>query len=451
MKKSNLSFKLVVAICSVFVVLLGIQSCEDSNIKREKIVIEEPDFTKASGLEYYYPDSGGVATQLLIKGFNLGSDTSLLRVTVNNKNARIVGAKNDFVYAIVPTRADTGLVRLFLRNGGVEQEFVADKEFKYQFRRNVSTFAGQYDKPDVVDGPYKDAKFRRPWWLFSDKDGVVYVLEEGRGTDKNGALRRLYNGMVETLAQNNSGPFQSPTSACFSITQDTMFIANMKGGGVTTDANVIYSTRDLGFMQWRNLTIFKDALTTAVEVNPKTGEIFFNNQRDGSIYRYNESSPDKREKLWQVNNANDLNMRFKFDRTGDNLYISLENKHCIFKAPYDIETRTMSAPVLWVGEWGESGYVNGVGGGTKFNKPMAMDFDEDGNMYVGDRQNYVVRRITPDAVVSLWAGTPNDWGNMDGLPELAKLRDNDGLCITPDGAMYVTSYNGHNIRKIVVE
>lgn len=60
--------------------------------------------------ESFSPDSGGVKTQLIIRGQNFGTDTAYLKVTVNNKRAAIVGVADDVIYAIVPARADTGYV-----------------------------------------------------------------------------------------------------------------------------------------------------------------------------------------------------------------------------------------------------------------------------------------------------------------------------------------------------
>lgn len=459
MKMHTMSFfKSCIRISSLFIftALLIFNSCESNDIKPDKIDIYPPDFSRESGLEYFYPDSGGLATQLVLKGFNLGSDTSYLKVTVNGKNAKIIGANNDFVYAIVPARADTGLVRLYLGKGDDVKEFVGDKEFLYQFRRNVSTLAGVYEKKyenekQAVDGSYTTALFRRPWFITHDDEGVLYVIDEGRGTKLNGSLRRVFNGVVETITQNNTGPFQSPTSACFSKGQDTLFVANMSGSGVNTDANVIYSTRDGNFTQFKNLTVFSGAQTTSVVVNPVTGELFFNSQNDGYIYKYNPGMPDKREKLHQVNNANGTDLRMVFNPQGTELIICVRNRHCIYKANYNLATKTLDVPQYWVGQWGNSGYTEGQGMAAQFNTPGGSAFDEDGNLYVPERGNHIVRKITPNGQTSLWAGTAGKWGNIEGLPENAQLRDPECVTRLDNGELYVVEQNAHIVRRIVVE
>lgn len=460
MKMQSKNFlKPILSISSLFIISVALlfTNCDSNDIKGDQAVVIPPDFSKESGLEYFYPDSGGLATQLVLKGHNLGSDTSYLKVTVNGKNAQIVGAANDYVYAIVPARADTGEVKLLVGKGDNIRELTGDKLFKYLFKRNVLTLSGSYgnryeDKKTPIDGSFSEARYRRPWSITNDSEGALYVVEEGRGREKNGSLRRLFQGVVETLVQNNEGAFQSPNQICFSVTEDTLFIANMSGDGVNTLANIIFSTRESNFNQWKNFTLFSGAQTTGVAVNPKTGELFFNSQSDGYIYKYNPEMPDKRERLAQVNNANGTELRMMFNPQGTELVLCVANRHCIYKAKYNLATKTLETPQHWVGQWGSDGYVNGKGIAAKFKNPYEGDFDEDGNFYVTERENHIIRKITPDGETSLWAGTPGSYGNKDGLPEVALMRNPQGLTrMKSDGALYVTERDAHVIRRIVVE
>ena len=138
-------------------------ACADNDIAEERHVVYPPDANKESKFVSFSPDSGGVGTQLIIKGENLGTDTSYLRVTVNDKKAAIIGVRNDYIYAVVPARADTGLVKLYVGKGDNVKEFTSDKEFRYKFKRNVSTIAGQNGNASRDDGEYDIPTFRRPW------------------------------------------------------------------------------------------------------------------------------------------------------------------------------------------------------------------------------------------------------------------------------------------------
>lgn len=447
------SKRLGIGMLFIFSLVLFFVNCDGNAIPQDNVTISTPDANKESGIEYYYPDSGAVRTKLIIKGYNLGTDTSLLKVTVNGKNARIVGINNDILYAVVPARADTGLVKLFLTKNGQTQEFAFEKEFLYKFTRNVTTYTGKDIVKERVDGALADARTRRPWFLRRDKDNTLYILEEGRGRNRDGALRRIIDGQVETLYENNGGPFQSPTSMDFSPQQDTMYIAQTSASETNTTAAVAYCTREGGFVNMKTLVDFENAKTTAVAANPITGEVYFNSRGDGYIYKYTGKGTDPKayERVFQVNSATDTELRMRFSEDGKTLYIVVRNRHCIFKSTYNEATRTLSTPVLWVGAWDESGYVNGTGGVARFNNPGGLSIDEDGNAFIPDKNAHIIRKITPKGEVSLYAGMPNQDGYKDGGPEFARFRQPECVEILDDGAIYVADRETYCIRRVMVE
>lgn len=428
--------------------------CSDNDIAEEKHVVVPPDLSQASQFVSFTPDSGGVGTQLIIKGYNLGTDTSYLKVTVNGKRAPIVGVRNDYLYAVVPARADTGLVKLYVGKGDNVQEFTSDTEFRYQFKRNVSTLAGQNGMATRDDGDYDVATFRRPWALFHDDDDVIYEIDEGRGTNKDGALRKMYEGMVETLIQCNSGPFQSPTAGTFNLAQDTIYMVHLYNpDNCTSKVGLVAISRTSGFVDTKALVRMTDPKCTGIAVNPVNGDIIFNNQSDGYLYRYKASSDvdNAYERLHRVRNATNTELKLVFSNDGKYLYEIVKNRHCIYRTPYDIASRTFGEDELWAGQWGTSGYQNGIGTAALFDQPSAAEFDEDGNMYVADKYNHCIRKITPDGEVTLYAGMPRTSGYKDGLPDVAKFNCPEGLTILSDQSIIVADRENQVIRKVVVE
>lgn len=429
-------------------------ACADNDIAEERHVVYPPDANKESKFVSFSPDSGGVGTQLIIKGENLGTDTSYLRVTVNDKKAAIIGVRNDYIYAVVPARADTGLVKLYVGKGDNVKEFTSDKEFRYKFKRNVSTIAGQNGNASRDDGEYDIATFRRPWALFHDNDDVIYEIEEGRGTNKDGALRKLYEGLVETLIQCSSGPFQSPTAAAFNIAQDTIYMVHLYNpDNCTSKVGLIAISRASGFVDVKALVRMADPKCTGIAVNPINDDIIFNNQSDGYLYRYvpNNNIDEAYERLCWVNNATNTELKLVFSNDGKYLYAIVKNRHCIFRMPYDPATRTLGEAVLWAGQWDTSGYQNGIGSSALFDTPSAGEFDEDGNLYIADKNNHCIRKITPDGEVTLYAGMPRTSGYKDGLPEVAMFNSPEGLTILSDQSIIVADRENHVIRKVVVE
>lgn len=141
-----------------------------------------PNLNAPTVFESFSPDSGGVKTQLIIRGQNFGTDTAYLKVTVNNKRAAIVGVADDVIYAIVPARADTGYVRLFVGKDDNVEEYASQTKFIYQFKRNVTTLMGRQGQSGRDDGPYAECKLQRPWFALADKMVPCFLLM--RGVDK---------------------------------------------------------------------------------------------------------------------------------------------------------------------------------------------------------------------------------------------------------------------------
>jgi len=97
------------------------------------------------------------------------------------------------------------------------------------------------------------------------------------------------------------------------------------------------------------------------------------------------------------------------------------------------------------------GYVDGVGGNAKFSLLRGMVIDKNNNLYVGDVAAYAVRKITPDGVVTTFAGVGSS-GYQDGPGISAKFVDIHALGIDKDDNIYVSDGPGNNsssyIRKI---
>ncbi|GGC87056.1 hypothetical protein [Undibacterium terreum] len=96
------------------------------------------------------------------------------------------------------------------------------------------------------------------------------------------------------------------------------------------------------------------------------------------------------------------------------------------------------------------GYSDGVGALAQFHSPTGLAADGAGNVYVADRLNYIVRKITPNGVVSTFAGTAGKSGLIDGAGAAALFVAPMGLAIDPAGNIYVLDLLGSQmaIRKI---
>jgi gliding motility-associated-like protein len=96
---------------------------------------------------------------------------------------------------------------------------------------------------------------------------------------------------------------------------------------------------------------------------------------------------------------------------------------------------------------GVGALVNGTGTAASFYHPGAIAFDVAGNIYVADGQNYVIRKITPAGVVTTYAGS-GSIGSINSPMLSASFNSPSGICFDAAGYMYVADITNNLIRKI---
>ena len=127
---------------------------------------------------------------------------------------------------------------------------------------------------------------------------------------------------------------------------------------------------------------------------------------------------------------------------GGNLFVSDRNNHAIFKVtPGGVST-------LFVGSPGVSGSANGVGTAARFNFPEGIVMDTAGNLYVAEYGNGTIRKVTPGGAVSTLAGSPALIGTADGTGSAARFFAPKGLAIDALGNLYVADTSNHSIRQV---
>jgi DNA-binding beta-propeller fold protein YncE len=104
------------------------------------------------------------------------------------------------------------------------------------------------------------------------------------------------------------------------------------------------------------------------------------------------------------------------------------------------------AAELLAGALGQAGYVDGTGTAARFSRPLGVAVIDD-EIYVADRDNNRIRKITLDGVVTTVAGT-GAAGSDDGA--LAQASFHKPYALACDGAsnLYVSDFEGYVIREI---
>ena len=79
---------------------------------------------------------------------------------------------------------------------------------------------------------------------------------------------------------------------------------------------------------------------------------------------------------------------------------------------------------------------NGQATSATLNWPCGIDIDSSGNVFIGDGDNYRVRKITASTgIITTYAGTGSTSYNGDGgVASSAALKSPNGLCIDTSGS-----------------
>lgn len=130
-----------------------------------------------------------------------------------------------------------------------------------------------------------------------------------------------------------------------------------------------------------------------------------------------------------------------YDQQANVLYIADNGNHCIRK--FDIG----ASVVTTFAGFPQAGFNNATGQQAQFNLPIGLAIDPQGNLYVGDFGNHRVRRITPGAVVTTYAGSGTS-GFLDGASGTARFNGIAGVAVSNSGFVYVADGLNNRIRRI---
>lgn len=123
-----------------------------------------------------------------------------------------------------------------------------------------------------------------------------------------------------------------------------------------------------------------------------------------------------------------------------NVYIADRNNHKIRKI-------TAAGVVTTFAGSGTPGSTDGTGTAASFNEPWGIACDNLGNVYIADTKNFKIRKITPSGAVTTLTGTGSS-AIINGPLASAAFGFPTGIAVASDGTMYVTEFNNHIIRKI---
>jgi hypothetical protein len=284
----------------------------------------------------------------------------------------------------------------------------------YSEAYTFTTFAGMA-MSGSADGAGSDAQFNYPQGVAMDKAGNVYVTDS-----ENFTIRKItVAGEVSTIAgfAGSSGSADGTNSAAR--------FNDPTGIAVDTNGNLYVSDHN-------NSTIRK---ITPVGTNWVVSTIAGQAGNNGSIDGTGPNALFDGPSGEAVDNAG-------------NVYVADRVNNTIRKIR-PVGTHWVVSTIA--GLAGTSGSADGTNSAARFNEPTFVGLDNAGNVYVADRGNNTIRKITPvgaDWVVSTIAGLAGTSGSADGTNSAALFNEPLGVAVDSATNVYVTDYGNYVVRRI---
>ncbi|MFZ6759324.1 hypothetical protein ACO0K9_19130 [Undibacterium sp. Ji50W] len=320
----------------------------------------------------------------------------------------------------------------------------------------VTTLAGTAGVSGWLDGEGKVARFGRPMGITVSAQGDVYVTDaanycvrkitpKGNVTtlagrpgkeeyvDAQGLNARF--GFIKGIAIDNQG-------VLFVADDDNAAVRRVTQEGVVTSLKLIPTADNKGSFDMTE-TSRPDgvAIDNAGNLYLNSGHVMMKVNREGRVsVLAGQGDP------WHTDGVGTLAQFHApgnptLDKAG-NLYVT--DDHLIRKITPQGKVTTIA------GQAEKTGAINGIGSFARFSNPMSLALDKQGNLFVSDRGNGVVRKITTDGAVFTAAGVSgkDGIGYRDGAASSSKFHSTGEIVADTLGNLYLADMGNNVIRKI---
>ena len=305
----------------------------------------------------------------------------------------------------------------------------------------VSTIAGSGNQASV-DGSGPDASLSSPAGVAVDASGNVFITEQGSNKIRKGVPAPL----TQTISFNslaNKSITSLPFAVNASASSGLPVSFSILSGPATLDGNIVTLTGPgtvvVSAFQSGNAsygaapTVYHSFIVTVETTTTYSGYSF--TTLAGSGYTSTSGSEDGISSI----------ASFYFPAgvavdTSGNIFVADTSNHKIRKI-------TPGGVVTTFAGSGTQGATDGAGATARFNSPMGVAADTDGNLYVADTDSNKIRKITSAGVVSTMAGS-GSVGNSNGNSTSASFNSPRGITVDAAGNIFVADTSNHRIRKV---
>lgn len=460
----------------------------------------------------FYPDSGGIATPMIIEGNNFGTDTTNMKVYFEDVDgirhpAGLVSTNGSRIYVFVPK----GLTYKKEMNILVErrtldgQEYIgkAEDQFMYKTQTSVSTVVG-LASPDnnqaSIGGDLATCKLSGPHYLCLDDENNIFISE------RTGLALEMPNSNQPSLTcLNDKGVRVEGNIVMASLKTNTVLVLKYDAGDVINAPAYSDEEENQGvyipcdnrmnyfelpkLLQYipRSRTVIKGETTGDIDSNNwkhcfvvnKIDHMIYTVMWKGQLVRVNPRNRTAEILLKKVSNTlmgdfggsskegSDTYITFSPIKGEENLlYMCFANYNQIWRVdvskitPEQKDTyhgEAYAGKAITEGVQAGKGWEDGLLKNAMFKYPRQICFTEDGKLYIADSANSCIRVIDTTmpkdkATVTTPIGLPGVNGYTDGGPEIAKFHSPCGVAVNADGTIvYVADTQNKVIRKLSIE
>ena len=372
----------------VLLLVITLVSCSKSDDSATPVAVNPIEISS------FGPNTGAKNTIVIITGKGFSGNATSNTVTLNDKVCPVLEASSTKLTISVPPKSATGNFKVTV-NGFSQESSV----FTYVDTVVVSTLAGSTF--GFADGQGNTAKFDSPEAISVDNAGNLFVADP-----YNHKIRKITpTGLVTTLAGSTVG-FADGQGAGAQFN-------NVKGLTIDTAGNLYVADTN-------NNKIRKVSPTGIVTSIAGSSEGFTDGQ--GTAAQFTAPSG------------------ICIDTAG-NLYVTDRFNHKIRKISSTGLVTTLAGST--------DGFNDAQGILAQFSFPFGICIDSFGNLYVTDRFNNKIRKISPDGNVKTIAGSA--LGYQDGIGNTAEFSAPKGIIIDVSGVLYIADTGNEKIRKIVID
>jgi streptogramin lyase len=320
----------------------------------------------------------------------------------------------------------------------------------------VSTIAGQAGEHGLVDGKGAAARFHRTKGIAIGADGTLYVADTF-----NASIRKISpDGVVTTLAgglkggyadgKGTAASFNNPTDVAlddldnvYVVDQMNDAIRKISPAGVVT--TFLASDASSITVAGNTFATTLNGMLSGVGVD-KSGNVYVSTLRE--IYKV--SADGKLSTL--------AGSKYRGTSDGQGVSASFSNPGHVAVSPsgdvvvadeYSIRSiKSEGIVTTLAGRARQGGSKDGAGVDAQFDQPQGIVADRQGNVYVSDTGNAVIRKITPLGLVTTYAGTLKRHALKDAKGTAAEMNYVNQLAIDGNANLYFTDAINHVVRKI---